>query len=155
MLLSYAKIALSHDLLASPLLEEPQLASWLDTYFPPALREGFSADIKQHSLRREIIATGITNAVVNRCGPAFAVRVADETRRSTADVSKAFLAVRDIYDLPKLWQRLDDLEVIGLGDRLERTAEHRERHGGRVWVGDVPGGGACVGFALPVLNQSR
>ncbi len=109
-LLSYAKIALSHDLLNSKLLDEPQLGSWLDTYFPQALHDEIGADIAQHSLRREIVTTGITNAVINRCGPAFAVRVADETKRSTADVAKAFLAVREIFELPALWQRLDGLD---------------------------------------------
>ena len=36
----------------------------------------------KHSLRREIIALGLTNAIVNRGGPAMAVRLADETQRT-------------------------------------------------------------------------
>ena len=81
-LLSYAKIALQHDLLESAVPDEPQLESWLTGYFPPLLRERFAADIDKHSLRREIIALGLTNAIVNRGGPAMAVRLADETRRT-------------------------------------------------------------------------
>ena len=80
MLLSYAKIALQQDLLESGVPDEPQLEPWLTGYFPPQLRERFAGDIARHSLRREIIALGLTNAIVNRGGPAMAVRLADETR---------------------------------------------------------------------------
>jgi glutamate dehydrogenase len=109
-LLSYAKIALQHDLLQSPIPDEPGLEPWLTGYFPTALRERFAGDIRKHSLRREIIALGLTNAVVNRGGPAMAVRLAEETQRSTADVAYAFLAVREVFELPALWQRIDALD---------------------------------------------
>ena len=109
-LLSYAKIALQHDLLESAVPDEPELEPWLTGYFPPLLRERFAGDIKKHSLRREIIALGLTNTIVNRGGPAMAVRLADETRRTTADVAYAFLAAREVFELPALWQRIDALD---------------------------------------------
>jgi glutamate dehydrogenase len=109
-LLSYAKIALQHDLLGSPVPDEPELETWLAGYFPPLLRERFAGDIEKHSLRREIIALGLTNAIVNRGGPAMAVRLADETRRTSADVAYAFLAAREVFELPALWQRIDALD---------------------------------------------
>jgi glutamate dehydrogenase len=109
-LLSYAKIALERDLIASPVPDEPLLAAWLDAYFPSELRRRFPEGIVGHSLRREIIATSLTNAVLNRGGPALAVRLADETRRTTADVALAFLAVREVFELPALWQRIDALD---------------------------------------------
>jgi glutamate dehydrogenase len=109
-LLSYAKIALEHDLIASTVPDEPLLAAWLDAYFPSELRRRFPDAIAGHSLRREIIATSLTNAVLNRGGPAMAVRLADETRRTTADVALAFLAVREVFELPALWQRIDALD---------------------------------------------
>jgi glutamate dehydrogenase len=109
-LLSYAKIALERDLIASSVPDEPLLAAWLDAYFPSELRRRFPAGIAGHSLRRDIIATGLTNAVLNRGGPAMAVRLADETRRTTADVALAFLAVREVFALPALWQRIDALD---------------------------------------------
>ena len=46
-LLSYAKIALQHDILESRVPDEPQLESWLDAYFPPLLRERFAAGIRR------------------------------------------------------------------------------------------------------------
>ncbi len=111
-LLSYSKIALSHALLQTPLLDEPHLAVWLDTYFPSELQDVVKGDIARHDLRREIIATGVTNAIINRCGPAFAARMADETKATPDAIAKAFLAVREIYALPDLWRQLDALDNI-------------------------------------------
>ena len=111
-LLSYSKIALTEDLLASKVPDEPLLERWLLDYFPARMRTEFPADLKQHRLRREIIATALTNAVVNRGGPALAVRLADETGRSTADAAKAYLAVRYVFGPPELATRIDALDGI-------------------------------------------
>jgi glutamate dehydrogenase len=122
-LLSYAKIALQHDLLESRLPDDPRLESWLAGYFPPLLCERFGAAIRGHSLRREIVALGLTNAVVNRGGPAMAVRLAAETGRTTADVARAFMAVREVFDLPRLWQRIDALDGTVRGEVQLRLYE--------------------------------
>src|SRR5204862_4574714 len=41
---------------------------------------------------------------------AMAVRLAEETQRTTADVAHAFLAAREVFELPALWQRIDSLD---------------------------------------------
>ena len=109
-LLSFAKIALQHDILQSKVPDEPQLASWLSAYFPPLLRERYRDGVEGHSLRREIIALGLTNAVVNRGGPTMAARLAAETRRPASDVARAFMAAREVFNLPLLWERIDALD---------------------------------------------
>jgi glutamate dehydrogenase len=110
-LLSYAKIALQHDILRSKVPDEPRLEGWLAGYFPAKLRESFAAGISSHSLRREIVALGLTNAVVNRGGPAMAARIAFEARRSASDVAAAFAVAREVFDLPALWKRIDELDA--------------------------------------------
>jgi glutamate dehydrogenase len=109
-LLSYSKIALTDDLLASKVPDEPLLERWLLDYFPTRMRTELTDDLKQHRLRREIIATALTNALVNRGGPALAVRLADETGRSTAEAAQAYLAVRYIFNPPELATRIDALD---------------------------------------------
>jgi len=109
-LLSYAKIALQDDLLRSGVPDEPELEPWLMRYFPPRLAERYAAEVKAHSLRREIIALGLANAIANRGGPAMATRLAEETGRSAADVAYAFLAAREVFDLARLWERIDALD---------------------------------------------
>ena len=122
-LLSFAKIALQHDILQSKVPEEPQLENWLTAYFPPLLRERYRTGIDGHSLRREIIALGLTNAVVNRGGPAMAVQLAGETRRPASDVAHAFMAAREVFDLPQLWQRIDALDGRVQGEAQLRLYE--------------------------------
>ena len=59
-LLSYTKVALYEELLASDLPDDPYLAGELERYFPSRLRERFRGrSWSEHPLRREIVATRI------------------------------------------------------------------------------------------------
>ncbi len=111
LLLSYSKIALTEDLLASQAPDATSAASLLTAYMPPRLNATYAADVTAHRLKREIIATAMTNAVINRAGPAVLMLLADETGRSTADVSLAYLAAAQIFDLDALWRRIDALDA--------------------------------------------
>jgi glutamate dehydrogenase len=116
-LLSWAKIALSADLLASKVPDDVVCERLLIGYFPPPLRERFLDAIRAHRLRREIIATSLTNAMINRGGPAMAPRLAEETGRGAADVAYAFLAASSVFELPQLWRDIDALDVKIPGHR--------------------------------------
>src|SRR6202040_3788986 len=70
-LLAFAKIALTDDLIASPVPDDPALAAELTAYFPERMRKTFAADIAGHRLRREIIATQLANAMINRGGATY------------------------------------------------------------------------------------
>jgi glutamate dehydrogenase len=109
-LLSWAKIALNRDLLASTVPDDAAGEGLLFEYFPPALREKYASEIRKHQLRREIIATRVTNSMINRGGPAMAVRLADETGRTVADIAYAFMAARAIFGLPEIWTAIGALD---------------------------------------------
>jgi glutamate dehydrogenase len=109
-LLSYSKIALLHDLLASQVPDEAFMEELLFDYFPPALRKDFTKDIAAHRLRREIIATTLTNGIVNRCGPPTALRLAEEAARPISEVAHAFMAARAVFGLAELWRQIDALD---------------------------------------------
>jgi len=109
-LLSFAKIALLHDLLASKVPDEPFMEELLYDYFPTTLRAPYAPDIGRHRLRREIIATTLTNGIVNRCGPATALRLAEEAARPVSEVAHAFMATRAVFSLADVWRRIDALD---------------------------------------------
>jgi glutamate dehydrogenase len=109
-LLSYAKIALLHDLLASPIPDEPFMEELLFDYFAPQVRESYATDIAHHRLRREIIATTLTNGIVNRCGPSTALHLAEEAASPISNTAHAFMTVRAVYSLADLWRRIDTLD---------------------------------------------
>ena len=109
-LLAYAKLSLYDELLESNVPDDPYLGRELARYFPPALNQRFGEAVAQHRLRREIIATSLANSIINRGGPAFAVRIEDQTGAGAARIAAAFAAVRDSYDMTSLNAEIDQLD---------------------------------------------
>ncbi len=109
-LLAYAKLSLYAELLGSDVPDDAYLADELVRYFPAALRERFPEAITAHRLRREIIATGLANAIVNQGGPASIARIADQTGADAAGIARAFAVVRDSYGLPAINAAIDALD---------------------------------------------
>ena len=108
--LAYSKIWLSNHLLASDVPEDPYLSLELERYFPGPVRERFPRAIPRHRLRREIIATATTNSLVNRMGPTFVARTQEETGAEPAEIARAYTAAREIFDMRKLWARIEALD---------------------------------------------
>ena len=109
-LLAYAKLALHDDLLASDVVDDPYLGKELMRYFPPELRNAFPDAITSHKLGREIVATQLANAIINRCGPTIAARMADESGADAPALARGYAAARDIYDLLDLNLAIDALD---------------------------------------------
>ena len=109
-LLSYAKLTLFDALVASTLPDEPYLQHLLVDYFPAKMQKNYADDIKSHRLHREIVATALANAVVNRGGPGFVQKLADASGLLAADVVKAAVIVEDGFGLKRLWSEVDALD---------------------------------------------
>ena len=90
-LLAYAKISLYDELLPSDLPDDPQLADDLSRYFPTRLREQFRRAIGRHRLRREIIATVVTNSLVNRVGSPSSHEMKEKTGCRRRDIARAYV----------------------------------------------------------------
>ncbi len=110
-LLAYSKMQIYDELLASDIPEEPTIAGALERYFPKPLRERFALHIQTHPLRREIIATHVTNSMVNRVGSTFAHRMREETGASTAEVVRAYMVTREAYAMVPFWQQVEALDL--------------------------------------------
>ncbi|TLM85639.1 NAD-glutamate dehydrogenase [Pseudarthrobacter sp. NamE2] len=108
-LAAYAKIELTSALLDSDLADDPWFRQTLRAYFPQQLRERFDAELDSHPLRREIIATVVANDMINLGGITFAFRVMEETSASEVAVAKAFVALREIYELDAMVAELNSL----------------------------------------------
>ncbi|MEO6319211.1 MAG: NAD-glutamate dehydrogenase domain-containing protein, partial [Polaromonas sp.] len=108
--LAYAKMSVFEGLMDSNLPDDPYYSRALKAYFPKVLTEKFGAAIANHPLRREIIATFITNTVVNRTGATFVNFIASEAVATVADVIRAFTLAREIFDLEPLWDQIDALD---------------------------------------------
>ena len=111
-LLAYAKLSLFDRLLDSPVPDDAYLGKELARYFPVDLTQRYASFIEGHRLRREIIATMLSNSIINRGGPTLVPRIVDQTGASAADIAAAFAAVRDSFKFTALNTDIDRLDTI-------------------------------------------
>jgi glutamate dehydrogenase len=109
-LLSYSKVALYEELLASDLPDDPDLAGELTSYFPTQVRQRFRARLARHALRREIVASQVTNDLVNRGGTTFVFRLNEETGAAGPEIARAFVVARQVFSLQSLWKDIEHLD---------------------------------------------
>jgi len=110
-LLAYAKLSLYSELLDSHVPDDPYLGRELERYFPHEMANLFPGALHAHRLRREIIATQLTNSMINRGGATLCVRIADQTGATAASIAAAFAAVRQSYDMVALNGEIDALDT--------------------------------------------
>jgi glutamate dehydrogenase len=90
---------------------------FLEAYFPRRLREPFGAHFREHTLRREIVATAAVNHVINNAGVTFVSRLTATTSAGIGEVLTAYLQAEREADGAALRARL-------LGSGLPAKAEH-------------------------------
>ncbi len=108
-LLCQSKINLKEDILASDVPEDPYLRSYLLSSFPKPLQKRFSVQIDAHPLRREIIATRVSNIIINEMGFSFLYRLHDETGAPVSAIVKAYLISRAVLHMESIWSKIDAL----------------------------------------------
>jgi len=108
-LLAYAKMWLFEALVESPAPDDPLLERELFAYFPDELH-AFKDSMVRHRLRREIIATRLSNELVDTCGASFAHRAIEATGARVADVALAYEAARRILSLGDFARAVDALD---------------------------------------------
>ncbi|HMB75769.1 MAG TPA: NAD-glutamate dehydrogenase domain-containing protein, partial [Kiloniellaceae bacterium] len=109
-LLSYSKIVLYDDLLASDLPDDPYFMTGLSDYFPRPLRTKYAVQIAEHRLRREIITTVVTNDLVNRVGINFVHEVREKTGMLPNEIARAYVVSREIFGVRDLWAAIEALD---------------------------------------------
>src|SRR3546814_16320710 len=70
-LLSYSKLVVFQQLVDSDVPEDPYLSRELVRYFPEPLQKKYARAMEDHRLKREIIATAVTNSPLNWMGAHF------------------------------------------------------------------------------------
>jgi glutamate dehydrogenase len=78
-LVAHTKSDLYGRVLVSRIPDLPLFQPFLAAYFPPAAAAKFPEQVAKHHLRREIIATVVTNAIINQAGCTLLVQLCKET----------------------------------------------------------------------------
>lgn len=148
-LLAYTKMVVKAELLQSDVFDDPYLNRALELAFPKPLRERFRAQMEQHSLRREIIATQLSNIMINDMGVTFVYRLQLETNSSIECIGRAYAIARQVLALPELRQIIESsgsdisaatcYKMMGLVNRLIRRATRWFLRNRRSHLHDIQG----------------
>jgi len=129
--LSYAKIDLYNGLIDSEVSLEDFLAIDPQRYFPPVLRQRYADLLAGHRLSRQILATLVANALVNRMGPAFVKRVQLDTGANIVTVARAYEVARIICRAGPLLRTIESLDYeipasaqVSMMFEVSRTLRH-------------------------------
>ena len=108
-LMCYSKTILKEQILASDVPEEIYMNQFLISSFPKPLQERFSKQMQDHPLRREIIATRLSNIIVNEMGFTYVYRLQDETGAPVSAIVRAYMITRNVLDLESIWKQIEEL----------------------------------------------
>jgi len=108
-ILAYSKLDLYEKLLHSTVPDDPYYEKDLLEYFPRDMQKHYAKEICAHPLRREIIATVLTNSFINRVGSGFFQVVSEDNGVPACDVARSLTIARDAFQLDKLWEDIEGL----------------------------------------------
>lgn len=119
-LLAYTKIHIKHEMLMTDLPEDPYLSRVLDTAFPPAVRKKYGHAMSEHSLHRDIIATQLSNHVINEMGITFVYRLQMETGATVDEIIRAHAVASRIFGTHELHKLIESLDFkISMNEQYE------------------------------------
>lgn len=110
-LLAYAKMWLFDELVKSTAPDDPLFEREIFAYFPEALHK-YNRAIVSHQLRREIIATRMSNEIVDTCGVDIVQRATETSNVDFTAVTLAYEAVRRIYNFRDFGAAIDALDNV-------------------------------------------
>jgi glutamate dehydrogenase len=122
-LLAYSKIALYEELVKSNLPDDSYYIADLIEYFPKAIQEAYRDEIEHHPLRREIIATSVTNSIINRMGSGLFYNIKEDTGIEPSDIARAYTIARDVFGLSALLEDISDVKGIKAEEQKELFLE--------------------------------
>lgn len=119
-LLEYSKIYIKAEILKSKLTEDPYLSQTVETAFPNSLRKKYKHAMSEHRLHTDIIATQLSNQVVNQMGFTFVYRLQVETGASVDEIIRAYTVASHIFGTTSLQKSVEALNFkIPLNDQYD------------------------------------
>ncbi len=110
-LLSTSKMMLQDAIEEADFVSHAAMESELLAAFPDALVKKHKKALLEHRLRNEIIATKLSNRIVNRLGMLLPFELAEEEGCNLGNVASAFAIAERIYDVGKLWNAVDEAKI--------------------------------------------
>ncbi len=119
-LLAYTKIQVKQGILQSKIPEDPFMSQILDSAFPESIRKKFASALSEHRLNRDIIATQLSNQVINEMGITFVYRLQMETGATVEEIVRAHAVASRIYGTRELQKQIEQLAFkIPMSDQYD------------------------------------
>ena len=109
-LLAYSKMVLKEELVCSEITDNDYYQSLLIEAFPQQLQDKYAAQMQEHPLRAEIIATKLANNLGNDMGFNFVHRMKEETGATTAEIATCYSMSCAVFELSEIWIQISDLD---------------------------------------------
>jgi glutamate dehydrogenase len=119
-ILAYSKIHAKNEILASDIITNPFMKEVIKTAFPSSLHALLAQEIMHHDFANEIIATRLSNMVINRMGMTFLYRLQTETGEPFPEIIKAFVVSMKVFRLTTL-----NTEIEALDDTLSSEMQYQ------------------------------
>ncbi|MCK5817885.1 MAG: NAD-glutamate dehydrogenase [Psychromonas sp.] len=133
-MLSYAKNEMKEQLAIQKVAKDPYLLRECENIFPNTLVKKYKKEIYKHPLINEIVATQVSNDLLNTMGSTFVHRIISSIGCSFLDVSKAWIAARDIFtseailhEIEMLDNQVDSVIQSRLMSKLKTIVRHGTR----------------------------
>lgn len=109
-ILEYTKIYLKQAILHSKLPEDPHISEIVANAFPPSIHANYQQAMKDHRLYRDIIATQLSNKIINTMGLTYIHRAQSETGASIEAIVKAFTVASSVFETAELRTLVESLD---------------------------------------------
>ncbi|MDH5751438.1 MAG: NAD-glutamate dehydrogenase [Deltaproteobacteria bacterium] len=119
-LLAYSKMYLYKVLTKSALMNDPFFQETFESYFPRVLSEKFILANSSHPLRNQIIATDVTNRVIDQAGMTFTHETMAFNSAPADEVVRCYLICDAVLEAPALRR-----QVYEFNDRMPAQDQYR------------------------------
>ncbi|MFC3909278.1 NAD-glutamate dehydrogenase [Legionella dresdenensis] len=126
-LLCYSKTILKEQILSTDVPEDPYFDSVLVSSFPKPLQQTYKAAMEKHPLKREIIATKLSNIIINEMVFSFIYRMQDEVGAPVSAIVRAYMLARDVLGIEGIWKQLEALESRITAEKQTELVMHYVR----------------------------
>ena len=109
-LLAYSKMVLKEDLVCPEITDDQYHNDLLIHAFPKQLQEKYSAQMQDHPLRAEIIATKLANKLGNDMGFNFVHRMQEETGAAVHEIANCYTIASEVFEMESTWQAVAGLD---------------------------------------------
>ena len=103
-------MVLKEELVCPEITDNEYHQNLLIEAFPKQLQASYSAQMQEHPLRAEIIATQLANNIGNDMGFNFVHRMKAETGATTSEIANCYTMASAVFELSDVWKQISDLD---------------------------------------------